>query len=621
MIEYKDIGIKIGTYSTANKRNPEIVSPEKIDSEKIKKYSLDKKLYISNLKEKNGLIFIISHKINPSNDKTIVNYVSLNIDIIKNSSDLELMNHIEIPRETQIKFENFTKLKFLDYDVFKINENISFLFILLINDFYLYKIWKNPENDSINYKKLEFEKKKKKIIFLGNYKNENNILEYAFITKPDNNFIYFNFNLSDLIESDQINYKIEEKSLKDDEKNRVLLKRLKRGEDVDKYIIEEDQKFFILYKDENNINNMLIFPFEIVYKDQIFIKKLKNQFYLKFLEKMFLIIDLTDNENINKEKNQILLGIFEILFNKEKNIFTTKLLQEITINKNKEYDVHYLSNKQIMVVVDKTIVYYITLNYNCFAEKIYKLIFDKSLKIRKNAIYEDDNLIRFFWFNNNEIFYISINKSREDVIIPSIQNFESFINSYTKEKLNSFFQGEYNQAKEKYNSIKKKMKAEKLEVEKNENNIEKISKYLINVTQEGINHTNNNYNNNEIKEEINLINNNKNQNINQFNINSMNLNEQINYFNQLNQINQYKYNLNNSYNQINPINTLDQINFIDPRFANQLNINNLYQQINPNQFNNIQNLSNINIYSSLLNNRSNINPNLYNQIYNNNINK
>ena len=610
MKEYKDIGIKIGTYSTANKRNPEIVSPEKIDSEKIKKYSLDKKLYISNLKEKNGLIFIISHKINPSNDKTIVNYVSLNIDIIKNSSDLELMNHIEIPRETQIKFENFTKLKFLDYDVFKINENISFLFILLINDFYLYKIWKNPENDSINYKKLEFEKKKKKIIFLGNYKNENNILEYAFITKPDNNFIYFNFNLSDLIESDQINYKIEEKSLKDEEKNRVLLKRLKRGEDVDKYIIEEDQKFFILYKDENNINNMLIFPFEIVYKDQIFIKKLKNQFYLKFLEKMFLIIDLTDNENINKEKNQILLGIFEILFNKEKNIFTTKLLQEITINKNKEYDVHYLSNKQIMVVVDKHIVYYITLNYNCFAEKIYKLIFDKSLKIRKNAIYEDDNLIRFFWFNNNEIFYISINKSREDVIIPSIQNFESFINSYTKEKLNSFFQGEYNQAKEKYNSIKKKMKAEKLEVEKNENNIEKISKYLINVTQEGINHTNNNYTNNEIKEEINLINNNKNQNINQFNINSMNLNEQINYFNQLNQINQYKYNLNNSYNQINPINTLDQINFIDPRFANQLNINNLYQQINPNQFNNIQNLSNINIYSSLLDNRSNINPNL-----------
>ena len=610
MKEYKDIGIKIGTYSTANKRNPEIVSPEKIDSEKIKKYSLDKKLYISNLKEKNGLIFIISHKINPSNDKTIVNYVSLNIDIIKNSSDLELMNHIEIPRETQIKFENFTKLKFLDYDVFKINENISFLFILLINDFYLYKIWKNPENDSINYKKLEFEKKKKKIIFLGNYKNENNILEYAFITKPDNNFIYFNFNLSDLIESDQINYKIEEKSLKDEEKNRVLLKRLKRGEDVDKYIIEEDQKFFILYKDENNINNMLIFPFEIVYKDQLFIKKLKNQFYLKFLEKMFLIIDLTDNENINKEKNQILLGIFEIQFNKEKNIYTTKLSQEITINKNKEYDVHYLSNKQIMVVVDKHIVYYITLNYNCFAEKIYKLIFDKSLKIRKNAIYEDDNLIRFFWFNNNEIFYISINKSREDVIIPSIQNFESFINSYTKEKLNSFFQGEYSQAKEKYNSIKKKMKAEKLEVEKNENNIEKISKYLINVTQEGINHTNNNYTNNEIKEEINLINNNKNQNINQFNINSMNLNEQINYFNQLNQINQYKYNLNNSYNQINPINTLDQINFIDPRFANQLNINNLYQQINPNQFNNIQNLSNINIYSSLLDNRSNINPNL-----------
>lgn len=295
--------IKVENYSKVKENNPEIFSPKKIDSKLIKKNSLEKNSYISSLKEKNGLIFIISHKINSSN-QDIINYTSLNIDIFKNSSsNLEKMNHIEIPKETQIKKEHFIKTKFLDYDIFKVDENISFIFILLIDDFYLYKIMRNPDDDnSINYKKLKFAKIHRKLILLGNYLYENNILEYSFISRPDKNFIYLNFNLSSLINSDEVECQIEEKSLKDEDKNSVLLKRLKRGINVDKYIIEEEKKFFLIYQDKNNVNNMLMYPYEIIYKDTIYINKLISQFYSKFGEKIYMITDLTDIENINKEK-------------------------------------------------------------------------------------------------------------------------------------------------------------------------------------------------------------------------------------------------------------------------------------------------------------------------------
>ena len=582
--------IKVENYLKI-KKNPEIFSPEKIDSKLIKKISLEKNSYISSLKEKNGLIFIISHKINSSTNQDIINYASLNIDIFKNScSILEKMNHIEIPKEAQIKKENFIKTKFLDYDIFKVDENISFIFILLIDDFYLYKIRRNPDDDNLNYKKLEFVKIHRKLIFLGNYLYENNILECSFISRPDKNFIYLNFNLSSLINSDEIEYKIQEKSLKDEDKNSVLLKRLKRGINVDKYIIEEEKKFFLIYKDKNNVNNMLMYPYEIIYKDTIYINKLISQFYSKFGEKIYMITDLTDIENINKEKSKTILGIFEIYFNTEKNIYTTKLSQEIFINKNNSYDIHYLSNNQIIIIVDKFIMLYIKLDSNCSVEKIYQFIFDKISTKRKYVLYENDKLIRIIWYLNNELFYISINKTKDDNNKTSLEDYESFVISLTNNKLNYIFKEEYNQAKKAYNSIKKKLREQKKEIEQNENIIENCAKYAIEVTKDEENNYNNT--NNQIKEEKNTIN--ANYNKNQLNINQMNSIDQLNYFKQMNnQINQYKLN-----QEINQINSLNQRNALDPRLTNPININNLYQPINRNQFNNFQNNNNINMYTA-----------------------
>ena len=266
-------------------------------------------------------------------------------------------------------------------------------------------------------------------------------------------------------------------------------------------------------------------------------------------------------------------------------------------------------------------MYYIKLDNNCSVEKIHKFIFEKSSTKGKYVLYENDNLIRIIWYINNELFYVSINKTINNSDIPSLddgglnslKDYESFVISLTKEKLNDIFKDGKAQAKKTYNSIKKKLRDQKKEIEENEKIIENYAKYAIEVTKD----EENNYNNtniNQIKEEKNTIN--ANNNKNQLNINQMNSIDQLNYLKQMNnQINQYKLS-----QEINQINSLNQKNALDARLANQINVNNLYQQINPNQFNNIQNNNNINMYT--MNPRFGYIPYHINQNYiGNNINK
>jgi hypothetical protein len=170
----KDIYIK--NYSNIGKEYK--IYFKKVESD-IDKLTFDKDFYISNLKEKDGYFFVTMNKISPLDESTI-NYSTLKIHIIKNFSESNKSQKkvdIEIKKEKKISKKDFQNLKFLNYDFLKVNDNICFLFVLLLNKFYLFKIYDNPNKDSLDYTRLKFENNKSnnKYLYLGNKKYNNNL--------------------------------------------------------------------------------------------------------------------------------------------------------------------------------------------------------------------------------------------------------------------------------------------------------------------------------------------------------------------------------------------------------------------------------------------------------------
>ena len=246
----------------------------------------DKDSYISDLKEKDGYILVAMNKINSATED-IINYSKLKIQIIKNFNENNKNNkkvNIEIEKNKKIKINEFKNLKFLKYDIFKINENICFLFVFLLNDFYLFKIYDNPDedSDSLTYIQLEFDYYKQiKYLFLGTVKL-NNYLELSFLGKPNNAFIFFIFNLSSIInESNKIEYRIEERFLDNSGSQSKKLNKFNRGNNVDKYLFIEENSFYLIYKNINNKERMECHKLEITYKNDSYIQNFKFPNLLK----------------------------------------------------------------------------------------------------------------------------------------------------------------------------------------------------------------------------------------------------------------------------------------------------------------------------------------------------
>lgn len=607
--------IEIKTYVTTKQNEYKLIQ-ENITGT-IKKIQCDKYFYVSSLKEKDGYTLIVMHRITNSlnNKNNNYNYECLKIKIIKN-----LPNKIKSQKTKEIIMEikkevnkkDFQNLKFFHYDIFKVNKDISFLFVLLFDKFYLYKIYEKANELFFNQLKIEYNDDKNRI-FLGNRMKDNYILEYAFLLKPENTFIFFDFNLNSLLkEGDVIDYKIEERYLYNDEEQKLKLKSLKRGINIDQYIFDEGTKFILITRDENNDNYMVKRPFEIYYKNVFidYIKQPKVFILFKFAEKMFIIIDLNNLEN--KENNRGILGIFEIKYNKENNIYSTQIIQEIYFNTNNYY-INLLDNNKLIINYDMQDIYYITFDNYCLIEKIIQYKIGSLLNSKKYYFYEEDEIIRISCITSkDEISYILVKK-------PNAKKYESLVNSLISNKLNTLISQTTESFNKEYESIKNNFKEQISQIKKEENNIDDITKYIINVTQNDINNIANKNN-----KEINIINNsnrNKTNIINQNLINYRQFNpgntSQINYENQINHMNPFQSQINlnnrnnnqiNQINQINPIDNLHQrnnyninkLNSLNPsNFKNLLNSNNenLYQfPINPNYFVNWQNFNNINPY-------------------------
>ena len=232
---------------------------------------------------------------------------------------------------------------------------------------------------------------------------------------------------------------------------------------------------------------------------------------------------------------------------------------------------------------------------------------DSNIEYKNYYIYEDEKNVRISSSNTKyEIFYLTLNK-------PNIKEYNSFLNSLLKDKLDKLLMDNYKSLNKKCDSIQKKINELDIQLEKNEKKIEDIAKKIIKSTtiQDD---KNNEFENSDDKT---LTNNKIQLNYKQFTPEKLNF---INQMKQANNLNQFNNQL-NQYNKIKYNNQqLNLFGMFDPRI-NQNNTFNIYQKMSQlNQLNNknIQNQNNVNLLSNLMNNRlqnnqinyNNINPNI-----------
>ena len=600
--EENENNIEIKTYIKQKENIKRINKIKEIDEKGkiIKRLSSSNENYImiSDLKEKNGYLLITYHEIKFENE--IIKYINLKIEILKVSNESKRCT-IEIKKEKSMKKNEFLKLQFILYDIFKINDNTSFLFIVFFNKFYFYEI--NDKIDLIDFieltdPNLDKFNKKDKYLLLGN-NISNNILEYCFLVKPNNNILYLIFNLSSIHnKNNEIIYEKEERNLQQEELQILNLnKRFKfnRGINMDKYLfITEDNMKYFLFKDQNSKYNMKLSKFEIIYKDQL-INNLDIPLLFQKSNKMFIIIDLIRNKILEKQSKTLTFGIFEIFFNEEKAIYNAKLIQEITIKEiSEKYFINLISENKL-AIFDNSIIYNITLDNNCLVENIYPY---KMRESKKFNLYEDDESIRIY---SNTKFEVSIIKLEKE----NIKKYSSFIYSQTNLILKNIMNENREYMNKNINQIKNELKEQYFKKQEKEDKQEKISHLLVGLTQDNNNNTNNSINNYVTNKNTSNKNNVSMNNI-QFNQNQLYQNlskEQLNYLNQINYISQM-----NKINQLNQINQMNQRN-IDQRI-NQLNAIHQLNQIQ--QLNNIQNPNNVLLYPNLINNILPINQQNFN---------
>ena len=658
----KDENIQIKSYIEQDEIHK--IYPKKEIKGDFIDFNYEKNLTISNITDKDGYTVIIFYELTKE-DKNI-NLKNLIVQIIKWLPDNKILKKdLEIKVNKTI-LEDF-KYGFFYFDIFKINEKMSFLFIYLFNNIYFYKIYENENNsdnmlfyEELHIKEIENMDKNNIYMYLGNTSYNDKNLEFVFLEKTKNYFLYFIFDLSAIdVDSNEVDCNIIIRTLDKDILENNKLRKFWRGNNCDKFIFLENKKFKLILKDNNNVSKMQLYTFEINYNNRMILPE-KIPMICKILDKMYIIIDITKLEEFSNLKNKVILGIFEIYFDEENKIFTTKILQEIYFNvkiktNNGKYNLNLISNKKVLIGDDSKL-YFIIFNNNCIAESIYP--FEK--------YYPSNNLINYYLNNEstnfrvyminpkeNKIFCtkistIEVNSTNSNSILNSNifenKNFLKFditektpdINKLISENLKNIKEKNCDILEKEIKKIKDKNKNDLIETDKSDKRLEKLSIMAVETIEDIPDNdklfpNKNNfykdrkpYYKNNYKNEQKIGNKWQNENKinykymnnyykNQYYNNKINQNEQMNYKmnnnNQMNKINDF----NNSYN----INQMNNINMIE-HFTKLNTLKQIKQMNQLNQMNNFQNnQNNINLIQNQMNNNFNPNHQLYNNINSN----
>ena len=429
---------------------------------------------ISNIKLIENFIIIISTKISRNlSEANSIKILGFEISIIKldlNPGEKQEEINISLPLKEHkvITNKNLLVQKYFFSDFIKVSETKNYFHICVFDQLHIYKIY--IKDNQIKYNKIELKKfnEKTKILYLGEcFKEKENVVEIDLLLKPMNNLMILE------IPTDDKNQKINEKTfeLKYNDKN-IFHKYLRSFCGKFLFTEKESDKKYLIYRENDDMN---IKPVEFDLKKNNDDNNIEaNNCYIHFLytleNNLYLLAELPkENE---EENGYIILGIFNLFYNQDKDVYESKLIQKILINhegRNKDYFININMDRDISIQTNDSLIY-IQLGKNSSVENIYTLNTNaKELQISKIILAKYEQKFILLSFIKENIFISKLLKNdSNDIEKNCVLNYEQ------NEKLLKLEDNKANENIEKVIDNCDKINKEQ-EIEKNsEETLEKI---------------------------------------------------------------------------------------------------------------------------------------------------
>ena len=400
--------------------------------------------FISNIKLIENFIIIISTKISKNlSELNSIKILGFEISIIKlnlNPGEEKQEINITIPLKEPkvITNKNLSVQKYFFSDFIKVSENKSYFHICVFDQLHIYKIY--IKDNQLKYNKIELKKfnEKTKILYLGEcFNKDENMVEIDLLLKPLNNLMVLEINADDN-KMQKIEEKIYEfKNIQNNEYNNknIFHKYLRSFCGKFLFTEKETDKKYLIYRDKND---MVI---KQVNMDNLEKNNSGNNNYINFLytfeKELYLLVELPkENED---EDRYIILGIFNLIYNEEKDIYESILTQKILINnegRNNSYFININMDNDISIQTSESLTY-IQLGKNSSVEKIYKLNTNaKQLQISKINCVKFDQWLILLSFIKEDIYVSKLKKDDLNYVEKNcILNYEGKQNMKDNEKI------------------------------------------------------------------------------------------------------------------------------------------------------------------------------------------
>ena len=400
--------------------------------------------FISNIKLIENFIIIITTKTSKNlSELNSIKILGFEISIIKlnlNSGEEKQEINITIPLKEPkvITNKNLSVQKYFFSDFIKVSENKSYFHICVFDQLHIYKIY--IKDNQLKYNKIELKKfnEKTKILYLGEcFNKDENMVEIDLLLKPLNNLMVLEINADDN-KMQKIEEKIYEfKNIQNNEYNNknIFHKYLRSFCGKFLFTEKETDKKYLIYRDNND---MVI---KHVNLDILEKNNSGNNNYINFLytfeKELYLLAELPkENED---EDRYIILGIFNLIYNEEKDIYESILTQKILINnegRNNSYFININMDNDISIQTSESLTY-IQLGKNSSVEKIYKLNTNaKQLQISKINCVKFDQWLILLSFIKEDIYVSKLKKDDLNYVEKNcILNYEGKQNMKDNEKV------------------------------------------------------------------------------------------------------------------------------------------------------------------------------------------
>ena len=402
--------------------------------------------FISNIKLIENFIIIISTKTSKNlSELNSIKILGFEISIIKlnlNPGEEKQEINITIPLKEPkvITNKNLSVQKYFFSDFIKVSENKSYFHICVFDQLHIYKIY--IKDNQLKYNKIELKKfnEKTKILYLGEcFNKDENMVEIDLLLKPLNNLMVLDINADDN-KMQKIEEKIYEfKNIQNNEYNNknIFHKYLRSFCGKFLFTEKETDKKYLIYRDKND---MVI---KHVNLDNLEKNNSGNNNYINFLytfeKELYLLVELPkENED---EDRYIILGIFNLIYNEEKDIYESILTQKIFINnegRNNSYFININMDNDISIQTSESLTY-IQLGKNSSVEKIYKLNTNaKQLQISKINCVKFDQWLILLSFIKEDIYVSKLKKDDLNYVEKiCILNYEGKQNVKDNEKVDN----------------------------------------------------------------------------------------------------------------------------------------------------------------------------------------